>query len=110
MGTHAIFLAPLGEGDPGLDGWHVSDVADERETLGPGRKGGKWLLSHYVFDEVETDTRKNQVQPCDVGKHCVMTEGEGERGLDRCCISVRCQRVAKIARVAVRDGNGIGEE
>lgn len=78
-GTHAIFLAPLSEGGPGLDGGHVSDVADERETLGAGGKGGKWLLGPNLFDEVETDTCETQVQPCDAGKHCLTRERRGER-------------------------------
>lgn len=78
-GTPAIFLTPLGEGDPGLDGGHVRDVTDERETLGAGGEGDRRLFGQNLFDEVETDTCKTQVEPCDAGKH-----GLARVGRDQC--------------------------
>lgn len=55
-GILAIFLAPLGKGEPGLDGGHVSDVTDKRETFGAGGEGGRLLLGQNLVDKVETDT------------------------------------------------------
>lgn len=65
----AIFPAPLCKGEPGPDGGHISDVADEGETLGPRGEGCKsLLLGQNLFDKVEADTCETEVEPC-YGEH-----------------------------------------